>query len=161
MKSTFIAFKKSAFTLLTTLTVLFGTTAMGLPVEEPNAIVGIWKTGDGNAVVRIYKNGDKFQGKIVWLKEPNDPETGKAKLDKNNPTQSSQNRPILGLINIWGFSQTSKNLWEEGNIYDPKSGNTYSCTIKMINANSLEVRGYIGMSLIGRTDVWTRQVAKN
>ena len=57
MKSTFIAFKKSAFTLLTTLTVLFGTTAMGLPVEEPNAIVGIWKTGDGNAVVRIYKNG--------------------------------------------------------------------------------------------------------
>ena len=161
MKSTFIAFKKSAFTLLTTLTVLFGTTAMALPVEEPNPIVGIWKTGDGNAVVRIYKNGDKFQGKIVWLKEPNDPDTGQPKLDKNNPTETSQKRPLIGLINIWGFKFIEKNLWDEGIIYDPKSGNTYSCTIKMTNSNTLEVRGYIGVSLIGRTDVWTRQVAKN
>jgi uncharacterized protein (DUF2147 family) len=73
MKSTFIAFKKSAFTLLTTLTVLFGTTAMALPVEEPNPIVGIWKTGDGNAVVRIYKNGDKFQGKNLMIQKQEKP----------------------------------------------------------------------------------------
>jgi hypothetical protein len=46
------------------------------------------------------------------------------------------------------------------NIYDPKNGNTYSCTIKMLNPNTLEVRGYIGVSLIGRTDTWTKQVAK-
>lgn len=129
--------------------------------QDPNAIVGIWKTGDGNAVVRIYKNEQKYQGKIVWLKEPIDPDTAKAKLDKNNPTQTLQNRPILGLINIWGFRQTEKNVWEEGNIYDPKSGNTYSCTIKMTGPNSLEVRGYIGVSLIGRTDNWTRQISKN
>jgi uncharacterized protein (DUF2147 family) len=54
----------------------------------------------------------------------------------------------------------SENLWEEGNIYDPKNGNTYSSTMRLINGNSLEVRGYIGVSLIGRTDTWTRQVAK-
>ncbi len=74
--------------------------------------------------------------------------------------EANRNRPILGLINIWGFTYKGKNLWEEGNIYDPKNGNTYSSTIKMPNANTLEVRGFIGVSLIGRTDTWTRQVAK-
>jgi uncharacterized protein (DUF2147 family) len=52
------------------------------------------------------------------------------------------------------------NLWDDGNIYDPKNGNTYSCTIRMENANTISVRGYIGVSLIGRTDTWTRQIAK-
>ncbi|MBM3403129.1 MAG: DUF2147 domain-containing protein [Bacteroidetes bacterium] len=129
--------------------------------DDSDAIVGVWKTGEGNAMVRIYKNGEKFQGKIVWLKEPIDPETGKPKLDKNHPEESARTRPILGLVNIWGFTNTGKNLWEEGNIYDPKNGNTYSCSIKMINSKVLEVRGFIGVSLLGRTDTWTRQVAKN
>jgi len=130
------------------------------PANNADAIVGVWKTGEGTAMVRIYKNADKYQGKIVWLKEPNDPETGKPKVDKNHPDESVRSRPILGLINVWGFVNKEENVWEEGNIYDPKNGNTYSCTIKMTNANTLEVRGYIGVSLIGRTDVWTRQVAK-
>lgn len=128
--------------------------------DDSSAIIGVWKTGDGNAMVRIYKNGEKFQGKIVWLKEPNDPETGKPKLDKNHSEEANRTRPILGLVNIWGFSFKEKNIWDEGNIYDPKNGNTYSCTMKLINSNTLEVRGFIGVSLIGRTDTWTRQVAK-
>ena len=128
--------------------------------DNPDAIVGVWKTGEGTAMVRIYKNGDKYQGKIVWLKEPNDPETGKPKQDKNHPDEATKSRPILGMINIWGFTYKENNLWDDGNIYDPKNGSTYSCTIKMINSNSLEVRGFIGVSIIGRTDNWTRQQAK-
>ncbi len=128
--------------------------------DNPDGIIGVWKTGEGTALVRIYKNGDNFQGKVVWLKEPIDPETNKPKLDKNHPEEASRTRLILGLINIWGFKYKEKNLWDNGSIYDPKNGNTYSCTIKMTNANTLEVRGYIGVSLIGRTDTWTRQVAK-
>jgi uncharacterized protein (DUF2147 family) len=126
--------------------------------DNADAIVGVWKTGEGNAMVRIYKNGDKYQGKVVWLKEPNDPETGKPKVDKNHSDEAARKRPVLGLINIWGFIPKENNVWDEGNIYDPKNGNTYSSTIKLINANTLEVRGYIGVSLIGRTDTWTRQV---
>jgi uncharacterized protein (DUF2147 family) len=126
--------------------------------DNPDAIVGVWKTGEGNAMVRIYKNGDKYQGKVVWLKEPIDPETGKPKLDKNQSDETAKKRPVLGLINIWGFLPKENNVWDEGNIYDPKNGNTYSSTMKLINANTLEVRGYIGVSLIGRTDTWTRQV---
>jgi uncharacterized protein (DUF2147 family) len=128
--------------------------------DNPDAIVGVWKTGEGNAMVRIYKNGDKYQGKVVWLKEPIDTETGKPKLDKNHPDESVRSRPVLGLVNIWGFVYKGDKVWDEGNIYDPKNGNTYSCTIKLESANTLEVRGFIGVSLIGRTDTWTRQVSK-
>ena len=127
--------KPSFFILFTFLLAISTISATNRSLQEDsNPIVGVWKTGEGNAMVRIYKNGEKFQGKIVWLKEPNDPETGKPKIDKNHPEEANRTRPILGLVNIWGFSQTGKNLWEDGNIYDPKNGNTYSCEIKMINS---------------------------
>ncbi|MBU3715157.1 MAG: DUF2147 domain-containing protein, partial [Ferruginibacter sp.] len=82
------------------------------------------------------------------------------KLDKNHPDEKVRNRPIIGLTNTWGFVYKGDNVWDDGLIYDPKNGNTYDCTITLKNQNTLEVRGYIGISLIGRTDVWTRQVAK-
>lgn len=137
-----------------------GTTALRAQSNNSDAIVGVWKTGEGNAMVRIYKNKEHYQGKIVWLKEPNDPETGKPKVDKNHPDETVRNRPLLGLINVWGFTYTEKDVWENGSIYDPKNGSTYSCTIKMTDPNSIDVRGYIGISLIGRSDTWIRQVAK-
>jgi len=142
------------------LVAIFAGTSFRPDPGNPDAIVGVWKTGEGTAMVKIYKNGDKYQGRVVWLKEPNDPETGKPKVDKNHPEEASRTRPVLGLINVWGFVYKDGNTWDDGNIYDPKNGSTYSCTIRMTNPNTLEVRGYIGVSLIGRTDVWTRQVAK-
>ena len=128
--------------------------------DNPDAIVGVWKTGSGNAHVKIYKNGDKYQGKIVWLKDPIDPETGKPKLDTKHPDNATRARQIMGIINIWGFKYVESNKWDGGNIYDPKNGNTYSSNIKMENSNTLKVRGYVGISLIGRTDTWTRQTEK-
>lgn len=126
---------------------------------EGDAIVGVWKNGEGTAMIKMYKNGDKYQGKIVWLKEPNDPATGKPKTDKNHPDETVRSRAIIGLINTWGFTYKGENVWDDGKIYDPKNGTTYDCTIKLKSANSLSVRGYVGVSLIGRTDTWTRQVA--
>jgi uncharacterized protein (DUF2147 family) len=152
-----INFRAMMFGLFSLILLTITSSFITLP-DNPDAIVGVWKTGEGNAMVRIYKNGEKYQGKVVWLKEPIDPETGKPKLDKNQTDEAAKKRPVLGLINIWGFVPKENNLWEDGNIYDPKNGNTYSSTMKLINANTLEVRGYIGVSLIGRTDTWTRQV---
>ncbi len=153
-------YKKMTLLFIGCLLMIAGASAFYLKADNPDGIVGVWKTGEGTAMVRIYKNGDKYQGKIVWLKEPNDPETGKPKVDKNQPDEASKTRAILGLVNIWGFNYKGENVWDEGNIYDPKNGNTYSCTMKLQNANSLEVRGYIGVSIIGRTDTWTRQVLR-
>jgi uncharacterized protein (DUF2147 family) len=143
---------------LASLTILF---MSFLPFNnEGDVIIGVWKNGEGTGMIKISKNGDKYQGKIVWLKEPNDPETGKPKLDKNHPDEKVRSRPVLGLINTWGFVYKEDKTWDEGKIYDPKNGSTYDCTIRMKDKNTLEVRGYIGISLIGRTDTWTRQVAK-
>lgn len=128
--------------------------------NNTDAIIGFWKTGDGKAIVEIFKQADKYSGKIIWLAEPNDPETNKPKVDKKNEDEKLRTRPILGMVNLRDFKFIKNKLWEEGKIYDPKSGEDYSCTIKLINENTIEVRGYVGISLFGRTDTWKRQKMK-
>ena len=124
---------------------------------NPDAIVGNWKNGEGTGIIQIYKNGEKYQGKIIWLKEPNDPETGKPKLDKHHPDAKNHSRPLMGLVNMWGFSYNGDNEWNGGKIYDPKNGKTYSCKITLASPTTIKVRGYIGVSMIGRTDTWTKE----
>jgi uncharacterized protein (DUF2147 family) len=126
---------------------------------EADAIVGVWESGNGKARIKIDKASDKFNGRIVWLREPND-EAGKPKLDKNNPEEALRSKPLLGYSMLKGFSYQGEKKWEEGTIYDPESGSTYSCTITMTDENTLDVRGYIGVSLFGRTDVWKRVMVK-
>jgi uncharacterized protein (DUF2147 family) len=125
-------------------------------------IIGNWKNGEGTGVIQIYKTTTgHYAGKIVWLKEPIDPETGKPKLDKRNPDESKRAQPTLGLINMGAFQYDEEGKeWKNGFIYDPKTGKEYSCKISMKNMNTLEVRGFIGVSLFGRTDTWSRQVRK-
>lgn len=127
--------------------------------ENPDSILGLWKNGEGTGIVQIYKSGDKYFGRIVWLKELNDA-TGKPRTDINNPDEKKRATPLKGMTNLRNFIHDGKNIWEDGNIYDPKTGNDYSCVMTLINENTLEVRGYIGVSLFGRTDVWKRQVKK-
>ncbi len=76
-------------------------------------------------------------------------------MDMNNPDQALQTRPELGLELLKDFTFDGDDVYEDGTIYDPKSGKTYSCKMT-INGNSLKIRGYVGISLFGRTEVWTR-----
>lgn len=122
---------------------------------EGDAIVGLWETGTGKARVNIIKSGNYYYGRIVWLREPNN-EEGKPKVDKNNPEESKRTVPLMGLRMLAGFEFKGKNLWEDGTIYDPESGSTYSCTISMTDKNTMNIRGFIGISAFGRTDVWKR-----
>ena len=122
-------------------------------------ILGVWLNEDKDAHVQIYKEGDKYFGKIIWLKEPIDPDTGKPKVDDKNDDESLQNRPIMGLLLLKDFVFDGDDEWEDGEIYDPKSGNTYSCYMEFPdedNKDYLKIRGYIGFSLLGRTTYWTR-----
>lgn len=119
-------------------------------------ILGVWLNEDEDAHIEVYKEGDLYFGKIIWLKFPIDEETGKPKLDKHNPDPALQTRPSLGIKLLTDFEWDGDNEWDEGDIYDPKSGKTYSCYIVMKDYNLLKIRGYIGVSLIGKTTYWTR-----
>lgn len=122
---------------------------------EADKILGVWQTGSGKGRIQITKYGEKFGGKIIWLKEPND-SNGNPKLDKKNPDDAKKKNTTLGLNNLLGFSYEGKGKYENGTIYDPENGKTYKCIITMEGDNILKVRGYIGFSMIGRTDTWTR-----
>lgn len=127
--------------------------------DSSDEIVGIWEPSSGKARVKIDKIEDKYYGRIVWLREPND-ENGNPKKDKNNPDETLRVKPLLGYRMLREFTYSGDKVWENGTIYDPESGSTYSCTITMTDDNTLEVRGYIGVSLFGRTDVWKRLAMK-
>ena len=131
----------------------------GTLLANPDALLGVWKTGEGTGMVQITKRGDKYFGRVVWLKVPANPD-GSARVDANNPDEKLRTRPLKGLENLRDFTFVGNNKWENGRIYDPKNGNDYACEIKLIDENTLEVRGYIGVSMFGRTDVWKRQVKK-
>lgn len=122
--------------------------------QSADAVLGKWLNSSGEAHIQIYKTGNKYSGKLVWLKNPNN-EQGKAKTDVNNPDANLRRRALLGLEMLKGFN-FDDGEWEDGTIYDPKSGKTYSCIMTLEGNDKLKVRGYIGISLIGRTDVWTR-----
>ena len=85
---------------------------------------------------------------------------GTPRTDVNNPDEAKRNTPLKGLVNMRDFKYSGAGKWEEGKIYDPKNGSDYSCEMTLTDPNTLEVRGFIGVSLFGRTDVWKRQVKK-
>lgn len=118
-------------------------------------IIGIWLTaGKEPAKIQIYKSGDKYYGKIVWLKNPAD--NGKPKVDGSNPDKSKRSNPVMGLVLLSGFKFDGDDEWKGGDIYDPESGKTYDSYLYLKDKNTLKVRGYIGISLFGRTETWTR-----
>ena len=148
--------KKIISTSLLLLAIVFSGSLTAQDSAEADRLTGVWEPSHGKAKVKIEKIADKYYGKIVWLKEPIDPETKQPKLDKNNPDEKLQNKPLRGYRILKDFQYTDKNEWTEGNIYDPENGNTYSCIIKMTDDNTLDIRGYIGVSVLGRTDIWKR-----
>lgn len=123
--------------------------------SDGDRILGVWQTGSGKGRIKITRYGDKYGGKLVWLREPNDA-NGQPKLDDKNPDPAKRTQPKLGLNNLLGFTYDGNGEYEDGTIYDPENGKTYKCIMKLENDNTLKVRGYVGFSLIGRTDTWTR-----
>jgi uncharacterized protein (DUF2147 family) len=135
------------------LLLLFFFSSFVAKAQSENAILGVWYNTEKTAQVEIAKKGSAFIGKIVWLKDPNP--GGKPAVDKDNPNPKLKSRPLMGLNLLEGL-KFSSGIWEDGTIYDPKSGKTYSCQVKLKSSDVLEVKGYIGFSLIGRTVEWTK-----
>lgn len=122
--------------------------------QNKDAIIGKWINSSGEAHVEITKRGEKYFGKIVWLKEPKD-EKGNNKTDIKNPDESLKSKPILGLEILKNFI-FEDGKWTNGKIYDPKSGKNYSCNMTLKSNDILNMRGYVGVSLLGRSETWKR-----
>ena len=120
--------------------------------------IGVWATEGGKSHVAITKCEEetKLCGHIIWLKEPLNDE-GKPRHDANNPDVAVQARPIIGLPLLANFVPGDEDdVWSDGTIYNPEDGEIYSCTMSLLDANTLKVRGYVGLPLFGKTQVWTR-----
>ena len=114
-----------------------------------------WLNQEKDGKVRVFLGTDgKYHGQIVWLKEPN--ENGAPKLDKENPAPEKRKKPVLNLQILHGLEKKSETEYVNGKIYDPKNGKEYKCVITMKDKNNLNVRGFVGITLIGRNDAWTR-----
>lgn len=125
-------------------------------------ILGVWDSEQKDAKIEVFHCGESYCGKIVWLKVPlypaGDPSgrEGKPKVDLKNQDASLKERPLLGLEFMEGFVFAGANTWEKGHIYDPKSGRTYKGKITMVSRGQLNLKGYIGIPLLGRSSTWTR-----
>ena len=121
---------------------------------QADKIEGLWYNDIKSAKILITKESNgKFYGKVVWLKEPL--KNGKPKVDELNADEKLRTRPRLGLQVLTDFVKDGDNKYTDGKIYDPNNGKTYSCNITY-KGKALAIRGYIGISLFGRTTTWTR-----
>jgi uncharacterized protein (DUF2147 family) len=113
-----------------------------------DAVLGDWIPESKDGKISIYKQGEKYFGKVSAGKNGE-------KKDVNNPDEKLRTQSIIGSVILKDFEFSGK-YWENGTIYDPNNGKTYSCNIKIKKPNELEIRGFIGISILGRTTVWTR-----
>ncbi len=121
---------------------------------DENDIVGTWLTGDGDGWVDVVRSASGISGVVAG--SPND-DPDRSRFDDKNPDPALQERELLGLELFSGFHFDGEDRWIGGTIYDPNSGKTYRCIITVLDDNKLKVRGYIGIPMLGRTEIWTRK----
>jgi uncharacterized protein (DUF2147 family) len=119
--------------------------------------VGVWVDDAASTRIEIYSCGaNELCGKLVWLR-PSDSTATRPLLDAHNPDATKRKHPLLNLRILQGLRyDANAKRWDGGEIYDPENGRTYSCYLRLHSPNRLEVKGYIGFSLLGRSHYWTR-----
>jgi len=119
-------------------------------------IVGQWETYDDTtkqkkSIVEIYQKEELFFGRIIATFVAN-------KNAVCEPCEGAKkDKPIIGLVIIENLKRNG-NEFEGGSILDPESGETYKCKLKLIHNNKLKVRGFLGISIFGRTQYWIRSI---
>jgi uncharacterized protein (DUF2147 family) len=154
MKSTIHELKKNSFKIVSkkiilTMFLLVGMANTSQAQSKADVIIGEWINEKKDAKFQIFKQDDKYFGKIIWG-------TGDQKKDTKNPDTKLRNREVIGIIMLRDFVFDGDDTWEKGTIYDPREGKTYSCKITQKGKNQINVRGFVGISMFGRTEIWTR-----
>jgi uncharacterized protein (DUF2147 family) len=119
-------------------------------------LVGDWVVSEKTAVITFFADGNKFYGMTSWMGRPKD-EHGNPRTDVKNPDPAKRSQPLLGALLCKNFVYKGNGVWGDGTIYDSRSGRTYNCKITMKDINTIHLRGYIGISLIGGSTIFTRK----
>lgn len=116
---------------------------------------GFWLTENKRAVIEIEETANSITGYIHWIIE------GGQQKDIHNPDPSLRDDPLCGLGIIWGFDPDGKDRWDNGKIYKADDGDIYHANVELLSGNELKLRGHIGISLIGKSQILTRVDPKN
>jgi uncharacterized protein (DUF2147 family) len=117
-------------------------------------VVGRWLSGNGEGWIEIRLEGDSLIGIAAGsaTAKTGDP----PRLDVRNPDPALRDRPIDGITIMKGFKYEGDSRWTGGTIYNPNNGKTYKSSVTLVDRNTIKVRGYVGLSLFGKSDTWTR-----
>jgi len=110
---------------------------------------GLWLTENQRSVISVKKCPEGYCGTIHWIID------GGMQFDEKNEDPAKQNQPMCGLKILWGFTQQDATNWIDGNIYKADDGDLYSATLQMLPKGTMLVRGYVGMPLFGKSQIWT------
>ena len=124
-------------------------TAPAFAQQQASDVAGVWETASGG-YVQLYEDNGEWKGTIVGSK------SGEARYDKNNPDESKRDRRLLGITILEGLEYVGDGEFENGEIYDPNNGKTYKAKATQTGPDTLDARGYIGISLVGKTQTWHR-----
>lgn len=145
---------RSRSLLLAVALLLAATPVAVAAAEDARGAEGVWVTADGDGWIEIHSGGAELYGVILGGPKDDD------RLDDKNPDPELRHRRLTGLRILDGFTPETDTKWTGGTIYDPNNGKTYSCILELEDADTLKVRGFIGVSLFGRTERWTRKKDK-
>jgi uncharacterized protein (DUF2147 family) len=123
--------------------------------DQATEMVGNWLTESRDGIIEISIAPDgSYQGKILGGNDPH-------RLDQHNPDAAKRSQTVLGQVILQGMKYDGDGKWSGGTIYDPDSGRHYKCRLERIDKDRLQVRGFIGFSLLGRSQVWTRYLGSS
>jgi uncharacterized protein (DUF2147 family) len=114
--------------------------------KNGDEIIGLYWSPKKDAKIEIFKRNNRYYGRSVWV--------ASMRKDVKNPEETLKNRELLGIELLTGFSFIGDS-YADGKIYDPESGKTYDCKMSLTD-KILKVRGYIGVSLFGRTEIFEK-----
>ncbi|HWY10034.1 MAG TPA: DUF2147 domain-containing protein [Bacteroidia bacterium] len=117
--------------------------------QKNKDVVGFYISNDKTSIFKFYKSGDKYVGKLVWMKHPE-------RKDTMNPDVSKRNKKLLGSIVVYGLIYDGKNEWTEGFVYDATKGKTFQCHICRDEKNNITMRGYIGIPALGKSEYFVK-----
>jgi uncharacterized protein (DUF2147 family) len=113
------------------------------------AIIGKWESDKKDVKLEFFKTGNEYQAKLLWGDKIVESDGKTSKKDTKNPDQSLRSRNIIGILSVTGLKWDGEE-YTGGKIYNPPSGDTYKCKV-WIKDGKLNLRGYMGFSLLGQT----------